>query len=387
MNIGIQEDIIRGRRTGVGNYTLQMLLALQRLDPKLRFLDPQTMGWKEFAITDEAGSAPAIDRVNRISRLKRTLHDVKAARIAYRLARNVAQRMTYRAPGVSIFHAFNFVPAVQPAAPTLPVVYDLSFIRYPEMHPPIRVRHLGRLPKVIARAPLVHTISEFSKEEIATTFNYPRDRIFVAYPAASDQFYPQGMAARLPPLTRLSLRWKSYLLAVGTLEPRKNLKTLLAAYAELPAAVHAHFPLVIAGGEGWGEQDHLTQQVQQLMQSGAIRFLGFVSDPDLSALYEGAVVMLYPSIYEGFGMPVVEAMACGTFVAHSSGTSMDEIGAGLLMGVPARDVAAWSACMRACIDSAQRDSLPLQSRARTFNWTDSARLARRAYDRILAQEF
>jgi len=242
------------------------------------------------------------------------------------------------------------------------------------------------LPKVIERAALVHTISEFSKNEIIDVFGYPKERIFVAYPGAAQVFRPLGESATLQDLKRLDLTPDRYLLAVGTLEPRKNLKTLISAYANLSASDRASFPLVIVGGKGWGETD-LPASTGKLVSEGSIRFLGFISDPVLRSLYQGSRLMLYPSIYEGFGMPVVEAMACGAQVAHSSNTSMDEITDASSDRIPALDVDAWTRCMREkiSVDNAlsEDERQKLMERARLFNWTDSASIVRRAYDTVV----
>jgi alpha-1,3-rhamnosyl/mannosyltransferase len=388
MKIGLQASILRGSRTGISNYCYNILRSLSALDPELQFLSAGLSGWTEVSIreavsideTGNAGPTPGFAAV-----VKSQLKGIRGAQLVNRKL-NAALHKLHRPRSIALFHAFNYVPPVRLAVPTLPVVYDLSFIRYPDMHPKERVRWLSRLPKVVESARLVHTISEFSKREIVEVFGYPPERIIVAYPAAATLYRPLGISATLPDLQKLDLTPGRYLLAVGTLEPRKNLKTLVAAYSNLPAADRSRHPLVIVGGKGWGMTD-LPPITSSLVSQGSIRFLGYVGDPVLRSLYEGTRLMLFPSIYEGFGMPVVEAMACGAPIAHSEKTSMDEITGGLSARIPALDVNAWTAHMRDAIsndaDLTEEKRQGRINQAELFSWTDSAKVIRSAYDAVI----
>lgn len=279
------------------------------------------------------------------------------------------------------------MPPADPGVPTLPVVYDLSFVRYPQTHPRERLIWLERLPKIIARAPLIQTISEFSRSEIASVYGYPKGSIFVAPPAPASIFRPVGIDATRSGLAQFDLTPGAYLLAVGTLEPRKNLGTLVAAYARLPAAERSLMPLVVAGGAGWGNVG-LPKQASELLRDGSLRFVGMVPDARLRDLYEGAVALFYPSLYEGFGMPVIEAMSCGTQVVHSEGTSMDEISGDFGLRLPPTDIDAWTCAIRTVIDqaSSQQSAITRQKRidrARLFDWARSADRVRTAYTELV----
>src|SRR5258708_32313932 len=145
-------------------------------------------------------------------------------------------------------------------------------------------------------------------------------------------------------------------------------------------------PLVIAGSAGWGDI-HLPTESLRLLSEGSLRFLGMVPDARLRDLYEGAVALLFPSLYEGFGMPVVEALSCGTHVTHSAGTSMDEISADLGVRLPATDIEAWADAMRHAIDQTVAQTAPSArqqriARAQTFDWATSAARVRSAYLRL-----
>jgi alpha-1,3-rhamnosyl/mannosyltransferase len=274
-----------------------------------------------------------------------------------------------------------------PGVPILPVVYDLSHVRYPGTHPAERLRRMEPLADMLQTCAVIQTISEFSRAEIASHYGIAADRIFVVPPAASRTYRPLGQVASTPHLHTQGLSFGSYLLAVGTLEPRKNLRTLITAYSQLAPAERARVPLAIVGGAGWGNID-LPREAEALKQEGALRFLGALPDPVLRSLYEGAIALLFPSLYEGFGMPAVEAMSCGTEVVHSVNTSVDEITNGLCRSVDALDVDAWAAEMKTLISLGyQNDPVGRQAlieRASTFDWTESARRVRHAYDALIA---
>ena len=334
---------------------------------------------KQIRAADKGLATRSKDRLRTVLTASLRKSDLALKMYRQQFARTV-QRQSF-----DLFHALNFLPFADPGVVTLPVIYDLSFLRYSEAHPRERLRRLERLPDVLDKAPLVQTISQFSRDEISSAYKYPKDRIFVAPPAASAMFRPLGPDVTRADLTELGIS-SQYLLAVGTLEPRKNLRTLIAAYETLPRVERDRAPLVIVGGQGWGQLE-LPPATARLQSEGSVIFLGAVSNQQLRSLYEGAIALLFPSIYEGFGMPVVEAMACGTAVVHSSGTSMDEISGDLAVRLPALDVAAWADAIGASIagseigDSADRTER--MARAGQFDWLRSARLVRAAYDQIL----
>ena len=391
MKIGFQANILQGHRTGINNYSYNVLRSLSQFDPELQFFSPGLSDWKEVRIEgqtpDEIADEARAARLSDLSRfMKSQLIKIRGVRYLHHRVNSTAHILSYRSRSITLFHAFNYVPPAKPVVPVLPVVYDLSFIRFPGMHPKERVRRLSALPKLIENAGAIHTISEFSKQEIVEVFGYPADRIAVAYPAAADLYRPLGIDASLLDLQKYDLKARSYLLAVGTLEPRKNIRTLIAAYSKLSFASRSRFPLVIVGGKGWGKTD-LPVQTSSLVSEGSIRFLGYVSNAALRSLYENTRLMLFPSIYEGFGMPVVEAMACGAPVLHSEKTSMDEITNGLLAGIPALDVDAWFASMREAISSEAELTLDRRQqridRAHRFDWMESAKIVRKAYDSVI----
>jgi glycosyltransferase involved in cell wall biosynthesis len=398
IKIGIETRLLAGQMTGIGNYSFHLLKALISSCPELEYHGFGRIAWSLFDAStirsieqrqnkgDTAIEPGATQKL--IATARRTASRSTSARALYRAMHSSAFARTVGHQQLDLYHALNFIPPADPGVVTLPIVYDLSFVRFPATHPKERLDWLTRLPAVIAKAPLIQTISEFSRNEIATVYGYPRDRIFVAPPAPADIFRPLGIEATRRGLATLKLAPGGYLLAVGTLEPRKNLGMLVAAYATLSAAERARAPLVVAGGAGWGNVC-LPKQASELVQDGSLRFVGMVPDARLRDLYEGATALLFPSLYEGFGMPVVEAMSCGTAVIHSAGTSMDEISAEAGIRLGATDGAAWTDAMREAIEAAHADAAPVArqqriAQARRFDWAVSAQRVRAAYATLLA---
>lgn len=388
MKVGFQASLLRGRRTGISNYAINLLGALSALDSAIQFVSPGVYGWQRIDIDEmrQAVAAASNPKQRVWDFVERRLKDVYGARRLRRKLVSMSFGWANRGSSITLFHAFNYVPPGNMHAPVLPVVYDLSFLRHPDMHPAERIRVLADLPKTIERAPRVQTISAFSRREIVDLLGFPADRIGVAYPAAAAFYRPLGMEVTSADLRHFELLVDHYFLAVGTIEPRKNLRTIIAAYSRLSAATRSRYPLVIVGGDGWGEIE-LPRETNQLVGEGCLRFVGYVSDQVLRSLYEGATLMAFPSVYEGFGMPVVEAMACGTPVAHSENTAMDEISGGLAFRVPANDVVGWSNVFKESLAEAENlteiSRLKRIDQAHSFKWADSAKLVRDLYRQIL----
>jgi alpha-1,3-rhamnosyl/mannosyltransferase len=409
LRIGVDIGPLRSPFTGIGNFELFLLDALLAENESLMIEGFEKLSWRtidrrylretaqraqkllhgvEAGPTDlDPKQAPASALVDApASPLRKIWHVVRTLEAVQRSAR-AAQRIRYKLAlrRFGLFHAFNYRPPARVDIPVVPVVYDLSFMRYPDAHPAARLRALEPLAREITAAPVVHTISQFSALEIAEIFGIERSRIVVTYPGVAPVFQAQARPCQTI-LRRFGLTGRSYALAVATLEPRKNLRTLVAAYSRLAAAERAQMPLCIVGARGWGDIA-LPPQSRELEQENSLRFLGYVSDAELANLYAGARVMLYPSLYEGFGMPVIEAMACGTPVVASATSSLPEAVGGSGRLVHPLDVDAWTNELRRAVDDADEEAgLKRRAHALSFSWQQAAKETLQMYRRVAGKQ-
>lgn len=211
--------------------------------------------------------------------------------------------------------------------PGVPIIYDLTFLRYPEFHiPSINQKLTSELPDTLARASKIITLSNCIKNEIISYFNVPERMIEVLPPGINPEFKPRNRLEILPILRNYKLPEK-YLLCVGTLEPRKNTQRLIKGYSQLPDDIRLSCPLILAGSKGWLNES-LERDLMPLEKRGEMIRLGYVVQEDLPFIYSGAHAFIYPSIYEGFGLPVLEAMASGIPILCSQKTAMAEFAEG-----------------------------------------------------------
>jgi alpha-1,3-rhamnosyl/mannosyltransferase len=283
--------------------------------------------------------------------------------------------------GCDLYHEPNFFP-YRSRLPTVTTIHDLSPIRFPETHTE-QSRRIWRklLPDALKRSRLILTDSEFIRAEILELLGVPPERVRAIHLGVSEQYRELGrdeLAARLSPL---GLAPGRYVLAVGTLEPRKNLVSTLEAYRKLPDSMARAHPLVIAGLKGWLTEE-LQRRLAGLEAEGKVRVLGYVSAEALVALYGGARLLVYPSLYEGFGLPPLEAMACGTPVVVSNRASLPEVVGEAGTQVDAHDVAAIADAMARLVEDAshwRRMREAGLARARQFTWRRCAEATLDAY--------
>lgn len=225
---------------------------------------------------------------------------------------------------IDICHEPNFLP-ISFNKPTVITVHDLSPIRVPQFHKKdLIAKFEKRLPNAIKNASGIIVDSEFTKNEMLENFPESAKKIFVIHLAAGENFKPINKDLCLDVLANNHLTHKKYLLCVGTLEPRKNLVSVVRAYVRLPEKIKNIYPLVIVGAKGW-LNDEFDHEANRLIQSGNIRLIGYVKDFEIPILYSAARLFIYPSIYEGFGLPILEAMGCGVPVICSNRASMPEV--------------------------------------------------------------
>jgi glycosyltransferase involved in cell wall biosynthesis len=223
-----------------------------------------------------------------------------------------------------LYHETNYIP-MPFKGPVVSTVFDLSFNLFPETHPGERIRYMERhFYSRLDRVSHFITISEAVKREMIQHLGLSSDKITVTPLGVDAAFKPFLPNEIHPIIKKYQLRPDSYILYVGTLEPRKNILNLLRAYAKLPISLREAYPLVLAGGTGW-LMEKLHKEIQRLNIKNTVIKTGYVPKADLPALYSGATVFVYPSIYEGFGLPPLESMACGTPVITSNVSSLPEV--------------------------------------------------------------
>jgi glycosyltransferase involved in cell wall biosynthesis len=374
LRIGVDLKPLLAQRTGVGKYQASLMAAVLRAHAGVEYVGFGDRGWRDIdarllAEPPEGGVAGAR------ARLVALVRRAPFAQSLYQAARGALYARSASSAGARFFHAFLYRPPAFGPMPFVPVIYDLSNKRVPEHHPPERLRWMEKLDAYVAQAPAIHTISRFTRDEIVDVYGAPRDKIHVIEPGVDPVFLSPAGPGRA--LGRLALAPRSYFLSVATLEPRKNLATLIAAFAALPAPVREACPLVLVGARGWAKA--LPPQTQRLIESGRVRLAGYVSDADLRDLYAGACAMLYASTYEGFGMPIAEARATGAPVLASDIPPHREAGGEGARFIAARDVDAWARAMQEAFEAREKTR---DQGCVAFSWEESARKTLALYERV-----
>jgi len=290
---------------------------------------------------------------------------------AGQLARIGFNRLT---PAATLFHATEHLLLPLRDVPTVLTVHDLIFRRYPQHHKPLNRWYLNAtMPLYCRRADHIIAVSERSKRDVIEAYGVAPDKITVIYEAADPRFCPQSPEAVAAARARYRLP-ERYLLFVGTIEPRKNLGRLLQAFERLHAAGLTD-ALVIVGKRGWLYDDFFAA-LENSPARQAVIFPGFVPDADLPAVYAGAQALVFPSLFEGFGLPVLEAMACGTPVVCSATSSLPEIaGEAALLVDPTSTETLTDALIRVLRDDALAAALRERGwiQAGRFTWQETAR--------------
>ena len=317
MKVIFNVDAITAPLTGIGRYALELARGLGT-HPEVEALRL----YSAYRWVDDAEHALGANAT--IASLRRNVPFKSAALEAYTQLRSALFRLHTRRLDGWLLHTPNYV--LMPfAGPALTTIHDLSWLNYPETHPIERVRFLDRhLPRTLDKAAAIFTDSQFIADEIVAKLGVPPAKLRVVPLGVDAAYRPRQRDELLPALSKHGLAGSAYLLVVATQEPRKNLARLTRAYAGLPAALRQRHPLVIVGARGWLNAE-LEQVLPPLEARGEVRRLGYVAEQDLPLIYAGAHAFAFPSLYEGFGLPVLEAMASGVPVLTSDVSSLPEV--------------------------------------------------------------
>ncbi len=326
MNIILSVEPVRFPLTGIGRYTYELALRLQQAP---------TVDVRYFSNGRFLNSLPtAADQSDSAYGLKRLVQKSSVALEAYRLLMPLLRRQALKGKGDALYHGPNFfLPPY--AGPSIATFHDLSPFTWTECHAPQRVRYWQKeMRKTLDRASALITDSEYTRHELAGYFGWPIERMHAVPLASSAEFCVRHYEDLRLPLARYGLAPGNYSLFVGTIEPRKNIDTLLDAYGRLPVAIRSRWPLILTGYQGW-RNEQIRQRIEQAEAEGWARYLGFVPASDLPLLFSGARLFTFPSLYEGFGLPVLEAMSSGVPVVCSNSSSLPEVaGKAALMSEP-----------------------------------------------------
>lgn len=372
MKVLIEGGSVFRQRSGVGQYTKRLLEAMLKLDSRQHYTLVAFFFWLRTLPAPVFPGNPSVK-----------YHFIRF--FPGRIYNFLFKRGL--APPIDLLsgHRFdvvwfpNFVrwPVWSRRTKTIVTIYDLSFIEHSEYTSPRNLSYMRKfVPASLKKADRIVTISEYSKQQIVDFYKIDPAKVSIVYPAVDHQEYRQRTSVEISKVVKKYKLPTSYLLFVGTLEPRKNIAGLLDAYAGLPAELKQKYGLVLAGGKGWLDES-LLAKIRSCQQAGdTILKLGYVPDEDLPVLYSGASLMVYPSSYEGFGMPPLEAMACGVPVITSDNSSLPEVVGQAGLMVKATDTKAMSDSMVKVLNNpkianAMRQAGLIQSKK--FSWQDSAK--------------
>jgi len=363
------------RRAGLGRYTLELTRALVAQSEH-----------DYVAFYHQRGQAhldPPIDSLPQ----RTTQLSVKPWRLTTMLAHWFGVPQDALFPGVDLFHATEHLLPRLRRIRSVFTLHDLIFRFDPGSHLPLNRIYLNTMmPRFLRAADAVIAVSECSQRDAMRLYGTPADKVHVI---------PEGVDARFKPVASQQVAQvrdkfhlpEHFVLCVGTLEPRKNYSLLFEALATCREQGHSAWPLIIAGKPGW-LYEPILQRINDLGLQDLVRTTGFFPDEDLPALYNAATLLAMPSRYEGFGLPVLEAMACGTPVVCSNTSSLPEVAGEAALLVPPDDVRAWTqAIARVWNEGALRAQMRARgfAQASHFTWERAARLTSDLYVHIAGQ--
>jgi glycosyltransferase involved in cell wall biosynthesis len=369
MRIGIDARLIFYQTAGIGRYILRLTEAMAELDREDEFVLFQSR--KDH---DRLVAAPNFHR--------RVLWTPSHHRFE-----TTAMSAELFPHHLDVLHSPDFIPPTFTRCPSVITVHDLAFLLYPDFLTPQSARYYGQVDGAARRARHIIAVSQSTKRDVIRLLGVPDDKVTVIYEAAHPTFRQLDYAeARRHVADRYGLA-EDFILFVSTIEPRKNLPTLLKAFRRMLDVYHPLAALVVAGTQGW-LTDRVKETVKSLQLGERVRFLGAVNLEELLYLYNAARVFALPSFYEGFGLTPLEAMACGTPVVVSNTSSLPEVVGDAGHLVDPNDVEAWSVGLWRVLSDRDLHKEMCEKglrRAATFSWQRTARETLRVYRKVVAK--
>ena len=378
--VGIDVTAAITQGGGIGRYTRELVQALLAGDDGNSYRLFSARPPADLPVPDPLPHGPRVD--------------LRTAPLSDRWLYRLWQRLRLPLPvelftgRLDLFHSPDFVlPPVRSGTPTLLTVHDLSFVHYPETFTPALVSYLNRaVPDSVARAAHILADSEATRRDLEAVWNVPPGKITVLYSGVHERFQPVTEGKRLRRVReKYALGDAPYVLSVSTIQPRKNYQMLVRAFR--PIAERFPHRLVIAGGKGWLVEEVLAEVGRQGLEE-RVQFAGFVADADLPALYSGAALFAFPSLYEGFGLPLLEAMACGVPVLSSNASSLPEVTGDAAILLAPQDEAAWTTALTRLLEQPQERARLVAAgfrQARRFSWKRAAEQLRALYRQMLGR--
>lgn len=386
LEITIDATPIQPQSSGVGFYVTNLVHALAQLQEPENFqlslaYQPRLKNWLrwDFSLPDAIAPYPRTNILPipvRISNLLLAAPDRKL----------VTAYFDYYLRSPTIFHGTNFALFPGKNSRKLITIYDLTFIKYPHYADAVMKTYTQKIKQCLQEADAAIAISENTKKEIVAHFNFDPDRIYVT-PLAS-RYHPKYLSEEQVDKIQSSLAYnfaRPYILFVSTIEPRKNIINLVHAFNYLKEQYKIPHNLVLIGQKGWNYQD-IFNAIASSPWREQIHHLDYLSDELVALFYSQANAFVYPSYYEGFGLPVLEAMTLGTPVITSNTSSLPEVvGDAAILIDPDDAIALAEAILKVISDSQLRQELIQkgQQRAKLFSWENTARETLKAYQSLL----
>ena len=390
MHIILGSDSLHPPLTGIGRYAFELasgLLAtaqvtsLQGYDlGKFHSLADRVAALEQENAAGEGDISPG-----RSLALRRYLATLRPVTLAFNQSLALLSRLQRSRFSNALYHSPNYhLPNI--TSPSVTTVHDLTHLLFPECHPPARVAWMNRtVPDAVRRSSHIICVSAATRDDLVREFGVSEAKVSVVYPGVNSEYRPHTAEACGAMLAAHQLQAGRYFLAVSTLEPRKNLERLLDAYLALDAGLRAHYPLVVAGGDGWGSSV-LKQRLARAVPQG-VRRLGYVSEHELPMLYSAALCLVYPSLYEGFGLPVLEAQACGLPVIVSDISSLPEVANSQALMINPLEPATITRAMQQSVDDPQWRAACRTAglaQAKRFTWAQCVDGTLAVYRNVLA---